>query len=650
MCGIAGIFNHKGRVSYPEIGAMLDSIRHRGPDDSGAALFNSGAALYWTDEQRGSIPPRHDFDLALGHVRLSIIDVSSAGHQPMSTPENDVWITYNGEVFNYQELRKELEGRGYVFRSNTDTEVVLYSYKEFGEACIERFRGFFAFCIYDLAGKKLFLARDRLGLKPLKYYWDGSSFIFASELKAILSLREVPRVADLQAIDRFLAFRYVLPPFTGVKNIFKLPSGCSLTLSLDDPSKGPVIRRYWLARFTPKTELPYLEARDRTMDLLEEAIRIRLFSDVPLGIFLSGGIDSSVIVALLRRHYDGEIRTFSVGFSEAKFDERRYARMVAGRYKTNHTEFLVELKPEEDLRRIVRHFDEPFADPSAVPSFYLAREAATHVKTILNGDGGDELFAGYKRYFIHRRNRAVDYLPGFVRGASRLLSGGLPPGADKSRGWGKVGRLLESISGDSVSTYALRFSALSSRARANLYKDPACVPAPNGWPAETLELLASSGASDLTERLMAIDQTTSLPEDILMKSDMAGMAHGLESRSPFLDHLFVEWANRLPMAFKAGMKGKRLLRDAMRGELPDEILDRKKAGFNPPLATWMRTFLREEAGKYLLSGESPLRLFNKAVMKEMLEIHLSGRSNLSEPLWSLLVLAVWLEINNIQMS
>jgi len=648
MCGIAGIFNFKSSVSYPEIAGMLDSIRHRGPDDSGVALFKSGTRICWSGPEASL--PETSFDLALGHVRLSIIDVSSAGHQPMSTPENDIWITYNGEVFNYRELRNELEGLGYVFRSNTDTEVVLYAYKEFGEACIERFRGFFAFCIYDSAGKKLFLARDRMGLKPLKYYWDGSSFIFASELKAILSLKKVPRVADPRAIDQYLAYRYILPPFTGVKNIFKLPAGCSLTLALDDPSTGPVIRRYWLPSFKPKTELSYDAAMGKTIDLLEEAIRLRLVSDVPLGIFLSGGIDSSVIVALLRRHFGGEIRTFSVGFSEERFDERPYARMVAERYKTNHTEFLVELKPKEDLKRIVWHFDEPFGDPSAVPSFYLTREAATHVKTILNGDGGDELFAGYKRYFIHRRNRAFDYLPGFVQGSSRLLSERLPAGVDKKHGWGKVDRLLESISGDSINTYALRFSGLSHKIRSRLYRGPSSAPSTNGWPAEVMETLEKTGASDLTERLMAVDQITSLPEDILMKSDMAGMAHGLESRSPFLDHVFVEWTNRLPISFKAGSTGKRILRDSMRGELPDEILDRKKAGFTPPLAGWMKTFLKDDVERYLLSEGSPLKPFNKEVMREMFEVHLSGKSNLSEPLWNLLVLAVWLEINDIQMS
>lgn len=649
MCGIAGIFNYKSPVSYPGISGMLDSIRHRGPDDSGIALFKSGTPLYWSGPGRGGLP-ENGFDLALGHVRLSIIDVSSAGHQPMSTPENDIWITYNGEVFNYRELRRELEGLGYVFRSNTDTEAVLYAYKEYGEACIERFRGFFAFCIYDSAKKKLFLARDRVGLKPLKYYWDGSSFIFASELKAILSLKNVPRLADPMAIDQYLAYRYILPPFTGVKNLFKLPSGCALTLALDNPSQGPVIRRYWLPSFKPKTGLSYDDARNKTIDLLEEAIRLRLVSDVPLGIFLSGGIDSSVIVALLRRRFGGEIRTFSVGFSEERFDERPYARMVAERYKTKHTEFLVELKPKEDLKRIVWHFDEPFGDPSAVPSFYLSREAATHVKTILNGDGGDELFAGYKRYFIHRRNRALDYLPGFVHGSSRLISERLPAGVDKKHGWGKVDRLLEAISGDSINTYALRFSGLTHKVRKSLYKDGATVPCPSGWPAEVMETLEKTGASDLTERLMAVDQITSLPEDILMKSDMAGMAHGLESRSPFLDHVFVEWTNRLPVSFKAGGSGKRLLRDSMRGELPDEILDRKKAGFNPPLAAWMKTFLRDDVERYLLSEGSPLKPFNRAVMRKMFEVHLSGRSNLSEPLWNLLVLAVWVEINDIQMG
>ncbi len=626
---------------------MLGSLRHRGPDDSGMVSFKSAQFLSGFSGDKDLNPV--ESDLVLGHVRLSIIDLSSAGHQPMSIPEGDLWITYNGEVFNYRELRAALEGRGCVFRSNTDTEALLYAYKEYGEACLERLRGFFAFCIYDAPKKKLFLARDRLGLKPLKYYWDGRRFAFASELKAILSLPWVGRQADAKAIDQYLAYRYVLPPLTGIKNIFKLPAGCSLTLSLENPSGGPVVQRYWQARFEPKTELAYAQAKEKTMELLEEAIRIRLVSDVPLGVFLSGGIDSSVIVALLRRHFSGGIKTFSVGFSDAKFDERPFARMVSERYGTEHTEFLVELKPKEDLKRIVWHFDEPFGDPSMVPSFYLSREAASHVKAILNGDGGDEVFAGYKRYFIHRRNWPLDHLPRFVHRSSALISEKLPAGVDKKSGWGRVDRILESVSGDSVNTYPLRFTGFSHKARLSLYKDASWFAAENGWPDEILKLLHESRPSNLIERLMAIDQMTNLPEDILMKSDMAGMAHSLENRSPFLDHRFVEWTNRLPISFKTGRLGKRLLRDAMRDELPPEILNRKKAGFNPPLAAWMRTVLKEDLERYLLSESSPLTPFNKTAMKEMIEAHLSGKANLSEPLWSLLVLAVWVEINNVRL-
>lgn len=641
MCGIAGIFNARGVLDPTDMENMLKAIRHRGPDDSGMVFFQS---------LPGTAASNHDnTDLALGHVRLSIIDLSRAGHQPMGSPDGQVWITFNGEIFNYRQIKSQLEKLGYKFRSKTDTEVLLYAYMEYGEAFLEKLRGFFAFCIYDKKKNMFFMARDRLGLKPLKYYWDGTYFAFASELKALLQLPWISKEVDPLAIDQYLALRYILPPLTGVKDVKKLPAGCFLTFSLDKPGNGPQIRRYWLPEFRPKTDLSYDEAVEQSRTLLEEAINIRLVSDVPLGIFLSGGLDSSAIVALLRNNFSGEINTFSAGFSEERFDERPYARKIAELYGTTHTELLVEPRPHEDLHKIVRHFDEPFGDPSAIPAFYLAEAASNYVKTILNGDGGDELFGGYKRYFIHNRNRFVDYMPAdFHKWAGSLLNK-IPPSVDKKHGWGKIGRLLESVSGNMVETYPLRFSGFSAIMRSALYGDSASWKVTEKiWPHEVLHLLRQTQPCSSLERLLALDQLTYLPEDILVKSDLSGMAHGLEARSPFLDHLFVEGINRLPMSYKSSKTSKRLLRSMLKDKLPQEILRRKKAGFNPPLAKWLKTSLMESLKLYLFSDNSPLKHFQTGMIKKMFDTHMAGKADLGEPLWLLLVLSVWLDTNKIE--
>lgn len=642
MCGIAGIFDSRG--SFPlEYGRnMLDVLTHRGPDDSGMVLFDTrnGDLYTWPGEN----PDLKGGDLLLGHVRLSIIDLSRAGHQPMGTPDGKVWIVYNGEVFNYMELRRLLEAKGYEFRSRTDTEVVLYGYREFGRSVLERLRGFFAFCIYDTERGELFMARDRIGKKPFKYYWDGRYFAFASEIKALLQLSFVPRIADAVAIDRYLAYRYIPPPLTGIKRIYKLPAGCSMTFSLRDPGKGPEVERYWLPLFRPKKRISFKEAVDEGMVLLMESVSMRLISDVPLGVFLSGGIDSSLIVAMLKEGFNNRIRTFTVGFRQEGFDERPFARSVAEALGTDHTELEIEPRPERDLREIVWHFDEPFGDPSAIPSFYLSKAASSEVKVVLNGDGGDELFCGYKRYAIHRRNSFLDHLPRTFHRMARALSEAVPFVVDKKSFWGRMGRLLESSSDSFINTYPLRFSGLPYRIRRALYSVDGLM-AERGWPEGLLSLLEMTGVDTPMERLLAIDQFTYLPEDILAKSDLSGMAHSLEARSPLLDHRFVEWANTLPISYKYG---KRLLKAILQGRVPPECIERKKAGFNPPMADWARGILRDHLREYLISGHSPLWFLKRTVIERIFYLHMEGKVNLGEQLWLLLILAVWFEINRIE--
>ena len=627
MCGIAGIFDSRGPVPAEYGRRMLDVLTHRGPDHSGMVLFDTGEGK----------------NLLLGHVRLSIIDLSTAGNQPMGTEDGAAWIVYNGEVFNYMELRRVLETRGYRFRSRTDTEVVLYGYREFGRAVVEHLRGFFAFSIYDAERGELFMARDRLGKKPFKYYWDGRYFAFASELKALLRLPFVPRVADPVAIDRYLAHRYIPAPLTGVEGVRKLPAGCTMTLSLKDPGDGPKIERYWLPSFAPKKRIAMREAVEEGTSLLRESVSIRLIADVPLGIFLSGGIDSSLIVAVLREE-GRRIRTFTVGFREEGFDERPFARSVAEALGTNHTELLVEPRPEEDLREMVWHFDEPFGDPSAIPSFYLSKAASKEVRVVLNGDGGDELFCGYKRYSIHRRSSFLDHLPRTFHRVAGALSRAIPPALDKKSLSGRVGRTLESLSDSFINTYPLRFAGLSQRVRSALYSTDGLV-AETGWPEDILSLLEMTGAGTPVERLLALDQLTYLPEDILTKSDLSGMAHSLEARSPLLDHRFVEWANRLPLSHRYG---KRLLKEMLKGRVPSGCIERKKAGFNPPMADWTRGPLKDHLTEYLISEGSPLWFLDRSILERLFHIHMEGKANLGEQLWLLLVLAVWLEVNRIE--
>jgi asparagine synthase (glutamine-hydrolysing) len=650
MCGIAGVYDSTDFVSPQDVRLMINAINHRGPDDAGITCFQVKSGKWWTGASRddGKTPQEGNSDLVLGHVRLSIIDLSSAGHQPMSDSVGDVWITYNGEIYNYLELRKNLEECGYAFNSRTDTEVVLYAYKEYGESCLEHFKGFFAFCIYDAKKRQLFLARDRLGLKPLKYYWDGVRFAFASEVKALMQLPRISRTADPVALDQYLAYRYVPSPLTGIENIRKLPPGCSITLSLEKSNEGPRLNRYWMPQFGPKINVPFEEARGTMCTLLENSISMRLMSDVPLGVFLSGGLDSSSIVALLRKKYSGDIFTFSVGFSDEDYDERPYARAVAEQYGTIHTELLVDSRPEQDLQEIIWHFDEPFGDPSAIPSFYLAKATSSYVKVVLNGDGGDEVLAGYKRYGIHGKNRFLDFLPPHMHGVSMYLSEKVPFDMNKKSVWGRMRRTLESLSGDLTSTYPLRLAGLSMTTRRLLYRGCSFMKAANyGWPSEIVSLLSQTKADRAIERLLALDQLTYLPDDILVKSDLAGMSHGIEARSPFLDHVFLEWSNRLPLSYKMN---KRLLREALSDELPYDIIKRKKAGFNPPLSKWMSTILKKGIEHYLLSENTPLHFMNRTLIEQMHNLNLSGKANTSEQLWLLLALAVWIERNQISLS
>jgi len=635
MCGIAGLIRFDGEKVGEGVGRMVEALRHRGPDDAGLAFFDTarGVAVGTGPGDPG------DANAALGFARLSIIDLSPAGHQPMANEDGTIWIAFNGEVYNFAKVRPWLEAQGHRFRSRTDTEVLLHAYEEEGIRCLERFRGMFGLAILDLPRRRLFLVRDRLGLKPVKYVAQARFFAFASELKALCGLPEVSRQLDPVAVEDYLAYRYVPAPRTGLEGVCKLPPASVLELDLTtgrfsitqywSPPRGPAV---------PRAEAEILaEARRR----FDEAVALRLIADVPVGIFLSGGLDSSAVVASAAQTRDG-LRTYTVGFDDPRFDELAYARVVAQRFGTQHHELIVRPTLREDLDAIVCAFDEPFADVSAVPSYYLAKATGAHVRVMLNGDGADELFGGYKRYRVHRRTRGWQgLLPPrreWLASAARLV-----PFEPDKKGWrGRLGRLFLEASLPYERAYQLRFSGMDSRTREAL-RGPWLREHTRGH--DPLDRLARfftpPKGEDAAVRLQDVDLVTYLPDYILVKSDMAGMAHSLEARAPFLDHQFVEFAVQLPARWRTGRKV--LLRRMLADRLPPEILGRKKMGFNPPIEGWIRGELSGMV-RETLTGPAGFTgaLFNAGTVRAMVDHHLGGRGNLGEQIWLLLVLEVWM--------
>ncbi|WP_428023815.1 asparagine synthase (glutamine-hydrolyzing) [Arcobacter sp.] len=633
MCGIVGIFSTKRKFNSCNLESMLNYISHRGPDDSGIKLFNT------FDNSNSEV----EANLAFGHKRLSIIDLSKLGHQPMSDKSGKYWITYNGEIFNFKEIKEELIKKGYSFNSNTDTEVIIYSYIEHGEKCLDLFRGFFAFCIYDIEKQELFLARDRLGSKPLKYYFDGDTFAFASELKSFYPIPEIKKIVSLDSISEYLSLKYIPSPKTIFKDIKKLSSGHFIKFSLI--SKTLVVKKYWQPLFEPKEKISYDEAKIKTKELLSDSINIRMISDVPVGVFLSGGIDSSSIVALLRENENTkDINTFSVGFNDSKFDERVYAKEISTIFKTNHTEFLVEPNLENDLEMIINNYDEPFSDPSIIPTYYLANRVSDYVKVVLGGDGADEMLSGYKRYNIHKRNAFLNYFPNSFYDLNNKLLSRLDLSLNKSKGIGKLSRISESLSGNLLDTYYLRLTGFSRKQKFELFNKDFMQITKKVWNNDIYDYFETHKNLNNIDSLMAIDQITHLPEYILTKSDISGMANSIEARAPFIDVKFIEWINKLEPSFKNKGYSKRILKDILEETgVPKHIIHRKKAGFTPPLQGWIKD-LDLLVKKYILDSNI-LDFFDKNIRKKIYDFNIENKYSFSNHVWILLVLAIWLESN-----
>ncbi len=622
MCGFAGKLSFKSErpVDQSLIKKMTDKISHRGPDAEG---------FYFSPDRR----------LGLGFRRLSIIDLSPAGNQPMTNEDQTLWIVFNGEIYNFPELRAALKERGHSFRSRTDTECVLHLYEEKGIDCLRQLRGMFSFAIWDSRKQELFLARDRLGKKPLKYYYDGSSFIFASELKAILADPAVRKEIDDEAIDEYLTYQYVPHPKTGFKNIWKLEPAHYLLVKAD----GSLIKKqYWSLDFSQKLDFSESEWEERVLAKLRESVRSRLISDVSLGAYLSGGIDSSLVVALMAEEISEPVKTFSIGFEENDYNELPYARLIAERYRTDHHELIVRPNALEILPRVVYHYEEPYADSSALATWYLARETKKQVTVALNGDGGDENFAGYTRYQAMKLFRALQFIPfkSFLARFNRLLYQ-----ATRQKLFHQGYRFLSSAADQPLDFYLKIIDYFSQEEKELIYTEEfKARVARSRWHSFLADQeMTKQSHLDSLDRLLLLDIQSYLPDDLLVKVDIASMAHGLETRSPFLDHEFMELTAQMSSSLKLrGHNKKYLLKKIAYRFLPRQCVDRPKHGFGLPLEYWFRGQLRSLVRERLLSPEFLRYGFRKDGLLRLISDHEKHRQNYANHLWALLMLREWL--------
>jgi len=600
---------------------MNEAIHHRGPDEDGF-YFSEGVGLAMR--------------------RLSIIDLKT-GQQPIPNQDRTAWIVFNGEIYNYQELRQRLEDLGHEFHTGSDTEAIVHAYDQYGTECPKYLRGMFAFAIWDERTKSLFLARDRVGKKPLLYAEVNGNLVFGSEFTALLANPDVSRDVNLEAIHHYLSFICVPAPLTAYQEIKKLEPGHSLLWR-----NGEVrIERYWQLDFSRKTNLNEADAGERVVELLREAVRVRLMSEVPLGAFLSGGIDSSAVVALMAQESSEQIKTFSIGFDEKDFSELHHARRVAEHVGADHHEFVVRPDAMEILPTLVEHYGEPFADSSAIPSYYVSRETRRYVTVALNGDGGDECFAGYQRYAAMNIAQKYANLPAALR--ERVIApviGVLPGFEARQNPLRKAKRFVASASRPPVERYLRWISAFDEDAKQNLYSDDFRNQTASFRTARFLEpWFAKANGAGIVDASLLTDTMTYLPNDLLVKMDIASMAVSLEARSPFLDHHLMEFAASLPEKMKLrGLTTKYLLKRVLKELVPEENLTRTKMGFGVPIGYWfrgpMQPFLRET----LFSAKALSRgLFNADNVRQIVEQHVKGQKDYSNRLWSLLMLELWFQ-------
>ncbi|HPO15547.1 MAG TPA: asparagine synthase (glutamine-hydrolyzing) [Candidatus Hydrogenedentes bacterium] len=617
MCGIAGI---AGKRDEALIKRMTDRLAHRGPDAEG----------FYADDC-----------VTLGHRRLSIIDLST-GQQPMSNEDGTLWVVFNGEIYNFQELRRALETKGHRFRTQSDTEVILASYAEYGEACVEHFQGMFAFALWDTQTNTLLLARDPIGVKPLYYAEADGVLYFASEMKALLTAPGISREMDYEGLDDYLTYLYTVPPRTFFKQIRQLPPGHMATWRAGTWTET----RYWRLRMQEesKSAEAWVEA---VREQFHDIFRKYMISDVPLGAFLSGGLDSATIVYHMMQQASAPVNTFTVGFANegALYDESPEARSIAKYLGATHRELKVQADAAPLMPVILQHFDEPFGNPTALLVYSICKLVREHVTVILSGDGGDECFGGYARYAGARLAEMYRHVPAWLRG--NLVNPLVQRLPESTRGFHALRRIREFSAGtllDPVDMYAVWISYFQQEDKQRLYTNETRRAIGSR---DALDFIRTLGyeceSSDPVTRAMYIDIHSFLPNNVLQYGDRMSMAHSLEARVPLADHKLVELLARMPSRLKVrGTQGKVLMRQSMAGRLPEEVLHRKKAGFNPPMGVWLNTQLRPRVDEYLSEAVIQQRgLFNPAPIQAMIQDHRASRRDYTWHLWALLLLEEW---------
>ncbi len=621
MCGIAGIVLRDGApVDRRLLARMNETARHRGPDDDGF-YFGEGVGL--------------------AVRRLAIVDLVT-GRQPVHNEDRTAWVVFNGEIYNHRELRRRLEGLGHVFHTRSDTETIIHAYEQYGTACPRYLRGMFAFAIWDERTASLFLARDRVGKKPLLYARVGDQLLWSSEFRALLQHPAVGRDVDYEALDHYLSFMSVPAPLTAYRAIRKLEPAHSLQWR----AGRITVERYWDLDFSPKVAIDEDEAATRVVDLLRDAVRARLTSEVPLGAFLSGGVDSSAVVALMAQESSGTVKTFSIGFEEEAFSELPHARRVADYVGTDHHEIIVRPDATAVLPELVEHYGEPFGDSSALPSYYVARETRASVTVALTGDGGDECFAGYPRYAAMKLAEMYRRIPAPARaGIARALNA-VPDAAGRFAGVRRAKRFLAAAADSRVGRYLGWITTFDEDTKRALYSDELRRALSSAPPTRMIERwLTGANGLGVVDAVLLADSMTYLPNDLLVKMDIASMSVSLEARSPFLDHHLMEFAAALPESLKLRrLTTKYLLKRALRRLVPTANLRRRKMGFAVPIRQWLRGPMQPFLREIVLSDRALARgLFKPASLRRIVDDHVDARADHEHRLWSLLMLELWFE-------
>lgn len=631
MCGIVGIYSFSNlAIDENKIKKMCKVITHRGPDEDG----------YYFGFNKSGISHR----VALGIRRLAIIDLKT-GSQPIHNEDKSIWIVCNGEIYNFLQLKDELTKIGHNFYTKSDVETIVHLYEDYYTKCLEKLRGMFAFALYDEKNRILFLARDRLGKKPLYYTIHKNSLIFASEIKAILEYLDFIPEINYQAIDYFLTYQYIPQPHTIYKDIYKLPPASYIICD----EKGSIkCEKYWDLDFRKKQKISFNYACERIREILKESTKIRLISDVPLGAFLSGGLDSSIVVGLMAENSSGKIKTFSVGFKEQNFSELKYAHIVAKHFDTDHTEIIVEPNMTEILPKLVWFYDQPFADTSIIPSYYISNVTRRYVKVALNGDGGDENFCGYLRYKAIKLSSLLPFEilgPKFYQKLAKLI-----PLVWTTSAKNKIRyfRRFFSVLGNKVETRNLLWHCFFTKEQKEfIYSDFMKNQIFEDSYKYLIDTFYKAKAYDLIDKISYTDIVTYLPEDLLVKMDVASMANSLEARSPFLDYKLFEFTASIPSKWKIkyGIINKYILKKTFEKFLPKQILTRHKQGFGLPIGSWLRKELKEYAKEILQSDRFYKRgIFNPHRVSVLLNKHFSGKEDHGYRIFALIVLELWFRI------